>query len=79
MSEQIAPPCAEECGAVLRDIYAKACAHAGIPLIDAHITHVPPLIDTGYEPLAMRCPHGVMWHAEPTSEQIAEWVRGGVE
>jgi hypothetical protein len=79
VSEQTAPPCADECKDVLRKHWAKVCAKLGVPVPEAHITHVPPLIDTGYEPLAIRCPHGVMWHAEPTSEQIAEWVRDGVE
>jgi hypothetical protein len=38
----------------------------------------PAIIPTTYEPLNMRCPHGVKWHAEPTTDQQAEWARGGV-
>lgn len=32
-----------------------------------------------YEPLNMRCPHGVKWHMEPTTDQIAAWTRDGVQ
>jgi len=71
------PACADECKAVLVAMYAEACERAGVPVADAHITHVAPLIPTLYEDLHMVCPHGVLWHMQPTSEQIAEWVRDG--
>jgi ATP-dependent Zn protease len=46
--------------------------------IEATVTHVPPLVPTDYEQLDMRCPHGVLWYTEPTSDQIAKWVAEGV-
>lgn len=45
--------------------------------IDAHVTHIPPLAPPAYEPLDMRCPHGVLWYTEPTSEQRAKWAAEG--
>lgn len=60
------PECAEECRRVLLEIFA---AKGG----DAHVTWAPPLFATGYEPLNMRCPHGVLWFAEPTAEQRLAW------
>ena len=65
------PPCAVECRAVLED-------HLRIQHIEATISHLPPLVKTPYLPLDMLCPHGVLWYLEPTSEQIAEWAKGGV-
>lgn len=73
------PPCADECKAILWAAYEKACHAAGVPVPDAHVTHVAPIIPTLYEDVNLRCPHGVLWHMQPTSEQIAEWVRDGVE
>lgn len=32
---------------------------------------------TPWEELSMSCPHGIRWHAEPTSDQQAAWVRDG--
>lgn len=73
------PPCAEECIKVLRGEWALACQRAGVPVAEAHITHVPPIIPTPYADLLLRCPHGVLWHMQPTSEQIAAWAAEGVE
>ena len=72
------PPCADECEGVLRKMYDEACARAGVPVPDYHVSHLTPLVQTEYLDLGMTCPHGVTWHMEPTSEQIAEWVRDGV-
>lgn len=69
-SDATRPPCAEECATVVRD----GLAERGI---EAHVTWVPPLIPSDYESLDMRCPHGVLWFTEPTSEQIARWVEKG--
>jgi hypothetical protein len=77
--EATAPKCASECVAVLRQEWARACERSGMPVAEAHITHVAPLIPTLYMDLQMRCPHGVLWHMQPTSEQIAEWVKEGAE
>lgn len=43
--------------------------------IDVTVSELPPLVATGYEALNMHCPHGVMFYAEPTSEQRAVWAR----
>lgn len=66
-----APACAEECRRVLLDIMAARGA-------DVHATWAPPLFPTGYEPLNMRCPHGVPWFMEPTAEQRIKWEAGQV-
>lgn len=65
------PACAAECAELLRRLLKDLGA-------DAHVTHVPPILPPRYKAFAMRCPHGVVWHAEPTSEQEAAWVRDGV-
>lgn len=52
-------------------------AHFKAQGIDAHVTAVPQIVDTGYEQLNLTCPHGVPYYAEPTSEQIAQWVKDG--
>jgi hypothetical protein len=72
------PDCANECEAVLREMYAAECAKLGFPVPDYHVSHLPPLVESGYVDLQMVCPHGVTWHMEPTSDQIAEWARDGV-
>lgn len=66
-----APPCADECGRIVREKLAALGA-------EATVSHLPPLFPTDYEALNMRCPHGVLWFAEPTPEQVAEWVRDEV-
>lgn len=65
------PGCDAECGELVR----RRLREMGL---DAHVTHVAPLIPSDYEDLAMTCPHGVTWHTEPTGEQIAEFVEKGV-
>ena len=64
---------------MLRREWARACEQSGVPVAETHITHLAPLIPPLYKDLRMICPHGVVWHMQPTSEQIAEWVRDGVE
>jgi hypothetical protein len=46
---------------------------------EVNATWSPPLFPTAFEPLDMRCPHGVLWYAEPTTDQLADWVRKGVQ
>lgn len=46
--------------------------------IDAEVGVIAP-IAPAYDPLAMRCPHGVVWYAQPTPEQIEAWTQVGVE
>lgn len=64
------PPCGEECRRILVDGFAERGA-------DVHVTHLPPLFPTGYEPLNLSCPHGVHWYAEPTAEQRVRWAQDG--
>ena len=54
---------------------ALLLAHYREKGIDAHVTTISPIIATEYDPLAIRCPHGVTWYAQPTGEQITEWTR----
>lgn len=46
--------------------------------IEVAVSDLPPIVSTPYEPLNLRCPHGVKWYAEPTSDQQAAWARDGV-
>lgn len=62
------PDCADRCRRVLLDIFAAKGA-------DVHVTWLPPLFPTGYEPLNLDCPHGVLWFAEPTAEQRLTWAK----
>jgi hypothetical protein len=73
------PTCASECKTVIREEFAEVCRIHGVPVPDCHITHVPPLGEPLYLDLRMRCPHGVVWHMQPTSEQMADWAREGAE
>lgn len=65
------PDCDAECGEFVR----RRLREMGL---DAHVTHVAPLVSSPYEDLAMTCLHGVTWHTAPTSEQIAEFVEKGI-
>lgn len=72
------PACANECIAVLRREWAIACREQGVEVAEVHITHVAPLVEPLYEDLQMACPHGVVWHMQPTNEQVAQWAEDGV-
>lgn len=63
-----------ECVGVCDEFVRGKLAAMGV---EAHVTHVPPLVRTDWEPLNMRCPHGVLWFTEPTSEQMAAWTEDG--
>lgn len=39
----------------------------------------PPLVEGPYTTEAFICPHKVRFWIEPTGEQIARWVKDGVE
>lgn len=65
-----APPCADECRKVIVDGMAEMDT-------EVHAIWVQPLPPSGYEPLNMRCPHGVLWFMEPTSKQRARYAREG--
>lgn len=43
------------------------------------VSEQPPLIVGPYTTDPFVCPHGEMFWIEPTGEQIAQWVRDGVE
>lgn len=70
MTERALPECDSECGELLRRQFGEEG-------IDAHVTHVPPLFQSPYENLNMRCPHGVLWYTTPTSEQIVKFLEDG--
>lgn len=67
------PQDAPRCGC--RDQLAAMYAEQGI---EATVTHVPPIFPSGYEQLGGTCPHGTLWHTEPTREQIIRWQKDGV-
>jgi hypothetical protein len=46
--------------------------------IEVAVSDQPPIVQTAYEDLRLRCPHGVRWYAEPTSDQQAAWARDDV-
>lgn len=61
-------PCYAKCGSFLKRRYADDFG------IDVNVSTVRPLFPTGYEALDMRCPHDVLWYAEPTAEQRLRWA-----
>lgn len=62
------PACAEQC----RRTLVAGMAERGI---EVAATWAPPLFPSPYEPLNMRCPHGVLWFMEPTAEGRAALAR----
>lgn len=70
MRDAVDKKCGEGCRAQLLE-------HFAFHDIEVTATLTPPIIDTGYEPLDMRCPHGRLWYAEPTGEQRAKWAKEG--
>lgn len=67
MTASGAPMCAEKCRAVL----VRGMAAEGIEVAP---TWAPPLVPTAWEPLNLRCPHGVLWFMEPTAEGVQALV-----
>lgn len=65
-----APDCSEECRQFILTYFRTKG-------VDAHVTHLPPIVPPRYEPLDMICPHGVLWFAEPTTDQIMQWALDG--
>lgn len=47
--------------------------------VEVTVSTRPPLVAGPYTVEGLTCPHGVDYWWEPTGEQIAEWVRDGVE
>lgn len=66
------PPDHNDCARFLVDSMAKLGCEIAVS------TH-PPLVATPYRQPPARCPHGVLFWFEPTTDQIAVWVRDGVE
>jgi hypothetical protein len=62
-------------GCRCRDFLVQKYAEMGI---EVAVSERPPVVQTAYEDLKMRCPHGIRWYAEPTSDQQAAWARDGV-
>lgn len=60
-----------QCAGFLRDRMAEQGA-------DVTVSEAQPIVPSGYEEAAFRCPHGVTLWMEPTSEQRAAWARDGV-
>jgi hypothetical protein len=65
--------CAHQCKAEILGVFQRLN-----PDIEVHVTTVPPIFGSPYDTLDMRCPHGVIWHMEPTTDQQAQWARDGV-
>jgi hypothetical protein len=57
------PPCAAHCRDEVRRIFEPFSRG-----VEVFITWAPPLFPSGYDPLGMTCPHGVLWFMEPTAE-----------
>ena len=70
MSEPVRPACYDECAEAIRRVGAAAGT-------ELHIMEAPyvVVVNLDYEPFIATCPHGVTWIAEPTGEQIAQWVK----
>jgi hypothetical protein len=62
----------EGCSAELRDRMAAMG-------IEVTVSTAPPIVPGDYVTDPFVCPHGTSFWLEPTGEQIAEWVRGGVQ
>lgn len=69
------PACAETCAPVLEDAAFASCGFGTA----VTVSHLPPLEESNYPAVRMLCPHGVVWYAQPTPEQIGQWARDGVE
>ena len=64
----------DECGEKCRATLIEGFVAMGI---EAHVTTLPPITPSAYKPFNLRCPHGQLWYAEPTSEQIMRWAQEG--
>jgi hypothetical protein len=62
----------DTCARVLTD----GMAEKGIQVT---VSTAPPLVVGPFVVDPFVCPHGVRFWFEPTGEQIAEWVRSGVQ
>ena len=63
------PPCFDQCATRIRTLALATGT-------EMHVMVAPHVVIAGpYQPFIATCPHGVTYLAEPTGEQIAEWVR----
>jgi hypothetical protein len=46
---------------------------------EVHVSTAPPIVVGRYTTDPFPCPHGATYWIEPTGEQIAAWVKAGVE
>ncbi len=65
------PPFPHTCEQDLRQMFAN---HD----VEVIVSTLPPLVDGPYTADPHTCPHGTTYFAEPTGEQIAQWVKDGV-
>lgn len=66
-----------ECALFMAAAMAKIAAEDGRNC-EVVISTLPPLVINEYLQ-AHECPHGVTYYMEPTTDQIAEWGRLGIE
>jgi hypothetical protein len=59
------------CAQVLIDMAAEAGTEITVSVF--------PPVDGPYPAESFTCPHGITYWIQPTAEQIAAWVRNGVE
>lgn len=62
----------DTCLAVLKDRMAALG-------VDITVSTIAPIVRGPYTTAPFICPHGTTFWIEPTGEQIAEWVRDGVQ
>jgi len=71
-STESAPKDHSQCGPWLKSIFAEDG-------IEVTVSTARPLIRNQYTTDPFICPHGTPFWPEPTSEQIAAWIRDKVE
>ena len=67
----ILPASHDDCAAFMKQKMAELGC-------DINVSATPPIFASPYGAENLTCPHGTTYWYEPTSEQVAEWVRGGV-
>lgn len=70
MTDTALPP-EHDCSPTLKDGMARMG-------IEVTVSTLPPVVPGPYTTDPFTCPHGVTYWIEPTGEQIAQWVAGGV-
>lgn len=61
------------CAAVLKAKFREMDTEANVSPWTPDLAPIAP-----FEELGLICPHGVRWHAEPTTEQKLQWAKDGV-